>query len=417
MKEKNRLAFLILLLGGVSLVPTLGGCAGREENARDNHENVAVETPLHAPTEAQAIEFAHALEERLKNGDSAFFVRAVDWSALTDRVLRGIPQTADGENLNESGAKNVNPNGPEPASKSSADRFDRRYLISLFSEKGGIAQSVAEKVRQGGTYHFLRVKRIDDGSLALTFRLVDADGGLDYHDLYLEHKAGGLVQIYEFYLYHFDETFSETLRRTLVPNLYLDGADDYGTIASELIILLHKENKLLIQEFSTAFEEKKAQRALDLFDQLPRELRNLKTFQLWRLKAAQLHPDPAVYSFVFADIRQKYVQEGWVDFLSLDYFFNRREFQNALACINHIDALVGGDPYLDSFRCWAYLNLENIPEAQRRFDDALAKEPDLAEDRSFTSLKKRLESVKINPADADQEINPFRRPVNLKCLE
>ncbi len=393
MKEKTRFAFLIPLLVGITSVLTLCGCAPKEENVSNNNENAPSETTFPAPTERQARDFARALEERLKNGDSEFFFRAVDWSALTDRVLCGIPQSADSE------------------------RFDRRYLIGLFSEKGGVAQSVAEKIRQGGTYRFLRVKKLNGGGLAVTFRLVDTDGGLDYHDLYLECKTGGLVQIYEFYFYHFDETFSETLRRTLVPNLYVDGTNDYGAIASELIMMLHKENKLLIQEFSKAFEEKKPQRALDLFDQLPKELRNLKTFQLWRLKSAQIHPDPAVYSFVFADIRQKYVQEGWVDFLSLDYFFNRREFQKALACINHIDALVGGDPYLENFRCWAYLNLENISEAQRRFDAAIAKEPALANDRSFISLKKRLEAATLNPLEHDRELNPFRKPFHLKNIE
>ena len=138
-----------------------------------------------------------------------------------------------------------------------------------------------------------------------------------------------------------------------------------------------------------------------MYDQLPEELQRLKTFQFWRLKIAQSHPDPSVYVFVLADVRKRFEKEVWADFLSLDYFLNRKEFQNALICLDRIDFLVGGDPYLESFRCWAYLNLNNVKEAQKHLNAGLAKEPGLAEDPSFKSLKKRLEMMESKP------LNPF----------
>lgn len=388
---KRYLFFIAPFFLGCGLLLALTGCPAQRDSGspEKNADSAKTATPLPSLVEAEA--FARSLEKNLQEGNAEAFVRTIDWSALTDRVLKGIPQTSE------------------------EDRFDRRYLIQLFSQNGGIAQSVAEKVRQGGTYHFLRTKKVNDHTLAVTFRLVDADGGLDYHDLYLERKAGSLIQIQEFYLYHFDETFSETLRRTLVPGLYVDGKNDYGMMMSELILILHKENKLLIQEFSHAFEEKNYARTLDLFEQLPRELQNLKTFQLWRLKAAQMHPDPNTYAFVLADVRQRFRQEGWIDFLSLDYFFNHREFQQALECVDRIDQLVGGDPYLENFRCWAFLNLQKPDEAKKHFEQALRQEPELAKDPSFASIRKRLEcrpvSGKISkePPTPIQPLNPFRK--------
>lgn len=358
-------------------------------------------------TEADVRSFAQTLEERLKQGDAAFFVRSVDWSELTDCVLAGI-QTHEAENGSESGAASKSESGLKTASESGANAksdihvkpvpkkelFDRRYLIQLFSEKGGIAQSVAEKVQQGGSYHFLRTRKNEDGTWAATFRLVDADGGLDYHDLYLERRGGNLIQIREFYLYHFDETFSETLRRTLVPDLYVDGKNDYGMPMPQLIRILYKENELLIQEMSKAFESGNYIRTLDLFERLPKELQGLKTFQFWRLKVAQLHPDLSVYPFILADVRQKFHQEGWVDFLSLDYFFNHHEYSQALECIERIDALVGGDPYLNNFRCWAYMNLRKPEEAEKLYSDAVTREPVLAQDVSFQSVRKRLDLIR-----------------------
>ncbi len=332
------------------------------------------------PTMEEATNFALELEASLKDGDATAFIRAIDWSALTNRVLAGIPATEQA-------------------------RFDRRYLLQLFSENSGIAQSVADKIRQGGSYRFLRARPVDAHTLAVTFRLVDADGGLDYHDLYLQRRGQNLIQIQEFYLYHFDETFSETLRRTLVPDLYAGGQSDYGMIMSDVILLIYRENMLLIQEFSRATEEKDAIRALDLFERLPPELKGQKTFQLWRLQAARMHPDAQQYEFVVADIRQRYGNESWVDFLSLDYYFGRRDFQSALICLNRIEKRVGGDPYLASFRCWALLNLKDFTEAQTCLENAIQKEPNLAENPSFRSLRKRLKAISEKKSDAP--LNPF----------
>ncbi|MGN1273759.1 MAG: hypothetical protein ACI4UF_04150 [Thermoguttaceae bacterium] len=327
-------------------------------------------------TDEQAIEFSQTIEKSLKAGDPEPLVRAVNWSSLTDRVLVGIPEKDRG-------------------------RFDRRYLIQLFSGSDSLVQSIAQKVKAGGSYHFLRLRKLNDQTFVATFRLIDADGGLDYHDLYLARRGLNLVQIEDFYLYHFGETYSESLRRTLAPELYFEGVKDFGMTLTGQMQILIRENTELISELTKAYEAKNIQRSLDLYDQLPEELQRLKTFQFWRLKIAQSHPDPSVYVFVLADVRKRFEKEVWADFLSLDYFLNRKEFQKALICLDRIDFLVGGDPYLESFRCWAYLNLNNVKEAQKHLNAGLAKEPGLAEDPSFKSLKKRLEMMESKP------LNPF----------
>ncbi|MCR5164840.1 MAG: hypothetical protein K6C40_12540 [Thermoguttaceae bacterium] len=345
----------------------LAGCHKTEEGPEPNRI-----------TDEQAIEFSQTIEKTLKAGDSNPFIRAVNWSSLTDRVLAGIPEK-------------------------DRERFDRRYLIQLFSGKDSLVQSIVQKVKAGGSYHFLRLRKLDDQTFVATFRLVDLDGGLDYHDLYLARRGENLVQIEDFYLYHFGETFSESLRRTLVPELYFEGVKDFGMTLTENMQILIRENTELISELTKAYETKNIQRSLDLYDQLPEELRRLKTIQFWRLEMAQNHPDPSVYVFVLADVRKLFEKEAWADFLSLDYFFNRGEFQNALVCLDRIDSLVGGDPYLESFRCWAFLNLKNEEEAQKHLNAGLEKEPDLAEDPSFKSLGKRLETMKRKP------LNPFEK--------
>ena len=343
----------------------LAGCHKAEESQEPN-----------LITDEQAIEFSQTIEKSLTTGDSGPFIRAVNWSSLTDRVLAGIPEK-------------------------DRSRFDRRYLIQLFSGSDSLVQSIAQKIEEGGSYHFLRLRKLNDQTFVATFRLVDEAGGLDYHDLYLARRGLNLVQIEDFYLYHFGETYSESLRRTLVPELYFEGVKDFGMTLTENMQILIRENTELISELTKAYEAKNVQRSLDLYDQLPEELKRLKTFQFWRLKMAQSHPDPSVYVFVLADVRTHFGKEAWADFLSLDYFMNRREFQNALVCLDRIDFLMGGDPYLESFRCWAFLNLKNVEEARKHLNAGLEKEPGLAEDPSFKSLEKRLDSMKRKP------LNPF----------
>lgn len=329
-------------------------------------------------TNEQAVKFSQMIEKSLNDGDPNPFIRGINWSSLTDQVLSGIPEK-------------------------DRERFDRRYLVQLFSSSDSIVQSTTQKIKDGGSYHFLRLRKLNDQTYVATFRLVDPDGGLDYHDLYLSRRGVNLVQIEDFYLYHFGETYSESLRRTLAPEQYFEGVKDFGMTLTENMQILIRENTELLSELTKAYEAKNIQRSLDLYDQLPEDLRRLKTFQFWRLKMAQEHPDPSVYVFVLADVRKHFEKEAWVDFLSLDYFFNRGEFQNALVCLDRIDSLVGGDPYLESLRCWAFLNLKDVEEARKHLKAGLEKEPGLAEDPSFKSLAKRLEMIDRKP------LNPFEK--------
>ncbi|MDO4576439.1 MAG: hypothetical protein Q4D98_14630 [Planctomycetia bacterium] len=307
--------------------------------------------------------FARSLEVSLSKGDAAPFIRAMDWSALTDRILKDIPEHRG-----------------EPA-------YKRNDLYQSLSKSGGICKSIADKVTQGGAYQFLRFKADPP---RLMFRLVDPEGGLDYHDLYLTRDSGGAIRIGEMFLYHFGETLTDGLRKTLVPEEYVGGKNSYGVMMSDVVRILFRENVTYIQMMFSSYEEGKYQRTLDIYDSLPKELRTTKSLQILRLQAAQKLGDPHVYAFVLADLRNQMAGDACVEFLSLDYFFNHHQFGDALECLDRIDRIVGSDVYLNVFRSMALLQTGKHEEARNRLQEAIQKEPRLRNDPTFQAMEQRL---------------------------
>ena len=97
----------------------LAGCHKTEEGLEPN-----------LITDEQAIEFSQTIEKSLTAGDPEPLIRAVNWSSLTDRVLAGIPEKDRG-------------------------RFDRRYLIQLFS--GSEADFPSRPVYRKGVKHQMTI--------------------------------------------------------------------------------------------------------------------------------------------------------------------------------------------------------------------------------------------------------------------
>ena len=323
----------------------------------------------YAVSETEATAFAQHLEASLAKHDAMPFVRAMDWNALTDAVLKDTPQN------------------------SSEGVYKREDLQQSLSLSGSIATGIGEKVRQGGAFHFLHVKHIGQRT-AVMFRLVDPDGGLDYLDLYLKHGPGKLIQIDEIYLYHFGETLSNALRRTLMPELYVGGQSSYGVMMSDVVRLLFRENVQLIQKLFSSFAAGNFLQTLDLYRALPEELQHCKSILILRLQAAQHVPDPSVYAYALAETRELLKDDPCAEFLSLDYFFEHHQYEDALKCVDHINELIGGDVYLSLFRCLALAHLGRMDEAEREYAHALETDPRLKDDLSFQNLPKIFDLLK-----------------------
>ncbi|MDO4583479.1 MAG: hypothetical protein Q4D62_05175 [Planctomycetia bacterium] len=343
------------LLGMLGLI-MLVGCLKSSEKETLPSKEISME---------EATLWGQKLEKTLREGDASFFLRAMDWSAWTDRILKEIPE------------------------KRAEGTYKRADLYQSLSLSGGIAKTVAEKVKNGGAYHFLRVLKGDTPKLL--FRLIDPDGGVDYHELFLHRGKDGNICVEEIYLYHFGETFTNALRRTLFPELYVGGVNSYGVMMSEVVSILFRENIDLIQKMYTAFDQQQYQKVLDYYDALPQELQANKSLQILRLQAAQQIGDPAIYAFVLTDLRNQMKGDVCVDFLSLDYFFQQKQYPEALRCLERIDRILGSDPYLEVYRCHALLFMGKRQEARQRYEKALQEDSRLLHDPTFQAIGKALE--------------------------
>jgi len=356
----------------VVLLTAFFGCFPRKEPAK----NEPVEpTPGVSPavpkektipvTKTEAEDFGLEIETSLVKKDGAALLRAMDWAAVTDAVLADLP-----ENREEG-------------------KYQRKAVLESLSQSGGVMKYVTEQVKRGGSYHFLRVVKAADtrpGEQAVLFRFLDPDAGVDYHRLVLSRDVTGRIMIREIYLIHHGETYSESIRRTLAPELYAGGMNGYGAAMSDVVRILYRDNTLLIQAMYRAYENRDYRRVLDLYDVLPRELQENKAFQITRLTAAMLQGDADEYLYVLADLRGKMGDDPCVDFLSLDYFFERGMFLEVLRSMDRIEEIVGHDPYLNLFRCLALTNMGQGSDAKKLYKISVEEDPRLREDAAFRNL-------------------------------
>lgn len=325
-------------------------------------------TTANAPiSDEEAVTFAVELEKSLRE-NSGMFPRVMDWQAITDTVLRDLPK-----------------NRTEGA-------YRRRDLLASLTQSGGMAQHITEKLKRGGAYHYLRMKLVPDslpGEKILMFRYIDPDGGLDYHHLYLHRAADGTIGVREIFMFHFGETYTDSIRQTLAPELYVGGSRSYSqnlppVRMSEVVQIHFRENMQAIQAMFTAYEKNDFHVTLNIYDALPEELQAVKSLRILRLNAAMRHADPNVYLFVLADLRQKMQGEPCIDFLSLDYLFSRGHYGEVLLSMDRIDAIIGTDPYLNLFRCMALVNLGRSREAQELYSLSVQADPRLKYDLDFS---------------------------------
>lgn len=329
--------------------------------------NAPPETKNRAPvTPEEAVAFGNALEKSLHE-DGGMFARVMDWGAIADAVLRDLPENRkDG-------------------------MYRRKDLLASLTQSGGVARHVSEKIKRGGGYHFLRLKSAPDarpGEQVLMFRYIDPDGGVDYHHLYVHRGVTDTLAVREIFMFHFGETYSDSIRQTLAPELYAGGARNYGgnvpaVRMTEVVQMRFRENIHTIQAMFDAYEKSNFQQTLDFFDMLPDELKTNKTLQILRLNAAMRHADPTVYMYVMADLRHKMKDDPCVDFLSLDYLFGKELYGEVLQSINRIDTIIGGDPYLNLFRCMALVRLGRPEEAKQLYRISVQADPRLKNDPDF----------------------------------
>ncbi len=301
-------------------------------------------------TDKQIQAFAEKIEATLNAGDGRAFDAAIDIGELVTRSLKG---TGASKKLVQKLCKNM------------AGRVH-------------LGVQLAQTVKTGGSYRLLRVRK-PGGEPRAVFRMLKGDTTLNYHELLLAPRAGGGVRIVDVFIYSSGELLSNSLRRGFLPLVVLanrGALDKLPRSESEYIKNLPK-----IQAVTGHARGGRFKQALAVYAGLPDSLKKDKTLLIFRVQCAMELYSPSQkkgeteYLAALTYFKKHHPNDPGLDLLLIDSYFLRKQYPQALRCVDRLDKMVGGDPYLDLHRGNARLRQGKFIEAKKLYNRLIKREP------------------------------------------
>jgi hypothetical protein len=263
------------------------------------------------------------------------------------------------------------------------DAFLRRSLegVPISSEfaagarKGATGSFIAalnDNLQRGGSYRFLWNRKVG-GERRVRFRMVDVEGGLNYHD-YVLTRSGGRVRAVDLQILLAGELLSVTLRRLLLPA----AVDQSRSLLERLTTEESEVVKHADQLARLAAFKRDPKAALAAYATLPPSLQQEKSVLLMRILAAFASSD-AEYVAAIADFRRAHPRDACVDVISLDYYVLKQQYGAALEGLGRVEQAEGPDPYLGVIRSNILFLQGDRPGAKQALRAALQADPDLVE--------------------------------------
>jgi len=271
-------------------------------------------------TSGEYFDAAKAIEAAAKD-DATKFAAYFDLDALAETAIKGIDLGAQFRKGFKSGFTN------QPAQTS-------------------MAGQIAAAVQMGGGYTLLRVHRHGDQHAAI-FRL-QTGAGLNYHDLHFTKGTDGKIKVTDFYVLLTGELMSTTIRQMVLPiaaNQNRNLLDKLTKKESDYVTHFPK-----IQEISTATRARDFAKVMEIYRSMPQSLQESKIVLIARLNAASQSQNWDETRAATADFRRLYPGDSTADLLGLDALILEKKYDEALAAVDRIDKLVGGDPHLETLR-------------------------------------------------------------------
>jgi len=246
--------------------------------------------------------------------------------------------------------------------------------IRKSTETNSVAKEIMGDVEKGGSYKLLRLHVVDGRARAL-FRVIGS-AGVNYHDILVSRSPDGRLVMEDMYIFLTGEMLSQTMRRTVIPLL----AETRRGILAGLrdSEKTYVANLPKIRALMAALRAKDGRQVVTIYKNLPREIRDQKVFLLMYIQGASLADDDE-YTTAITAYRKLFPTDAAVDFLSIDYFLLKKEYDESLRCVEKVDQSVGGDPYLHSLRANVLIQATRLKEARGEADKAIELEPTLTD--------------------------------------
>ena len=240
--------------------------------------------------------------------------------------------------------------------------------------KNALVTQILTDVEQGGSFKLLRVHEVDGRARAM-FRLIGTETGVKYHDFLLTRSPEGRISVEDIYIFTSGEMLTQTLRRILLPTVAELNRGSVEKLRGADQMFLNNMPKF--QAMAEAIRSENKSEAIKIYKALPEEFRTQKVIVLLYVTAS--HGDDAEYAVALESYRKLFPADAAVDFLSIDYFLLKKEYGEALRCIDHSDKAVGGDPYMNVLRANIFLEAKRFKESRAASEKAIEQEPTLAD--------------------------------------
>jgi tetratricopeptide (TPR) repeat protein len=302
------------------------------------------------PTDDECWEYGAAFEEATLQADPDTLSRMIDWQAVVDEATRGIDAPADVKS-----------------------DFSQSFVQASQKGQSGLVSTLVETIDQGGLctpLHLISGK----ARRGVRFRLLTADGALNYLDFTLARRADGSIKAVDVFPYAVGESIAQSTR-----HFYLSAVAE---AQRSLIDRLTGKEQVLITHLPTLLEMNENLRTgqydavLTAYRGLPESLRRDRLFLVPRYTAAA-EVDDNEYQAALADFREYYPNDPSADLLMIDAYFLQNDFDAALESIDRLDRSIGGDAYLDVLRSSIHIERGEFDEARDAISRAIEAEPSL----------------------------------------
>jgi hypothetical protein len=272
-------------------------------------------------TSGEYYDAAKAIEAAIQEADTAKFSAFFDMGAMADKALAGVDVNEQFKKGFKQGAANL-------------------------TGDASLTGQIVNAVRNGGSYTLLRVHKSGDKHSAL-FRM-SAGGGLNYHDLKFAKGTDGKIKVDDLFVLLTGELMSTTFRQMVLPVAASQNRNLLQKLAQKESDFVTHFPK--VQELAQATRTKDFTKAMEIYRSMPKSLQETKAVLIARLTVATQTQNWDETRATTADYRRLYPADGTADLLSLDALVLEKKYDEALAAVDRIDKLVGGDPELNKFR-------------------------------------------------------------------
>lgn len=242
---------------------------------------------------------------------------------------------------------------------------ERAEFLKGMSERGtGVFDPFIASSRPPGSYMFLRVESREGIPHALC-RQVKVDGDLNYHYLRFRRNSGGPLRLEDIYYTFPGEYHSEASRREILPILLKARPTIVeGPESGQASRLAQAET---LTQLQIAVRMGQVETAFQAYDALSPSLKTRRPLLIRALAVAALSGSER-----YDRLRETHVDLHTDDpALYLLEIWNQRasgEFRLALEGVNRLDALIGGDPFLEFLRALLHFDLQDYPSALKRVE-------------------------------------------------